>query len=312
MTNTTQYYKAYYMMTSKCNLACSYCVLENAPYQLKQELSLSQKMELIGHLYHNLRFRSLTLSGGEALVIGKNNPSDFMSLLAYLKQFKSKSKENNLQIHLYTNGLKLSENVADAMNGIIDEVSITIDSRNKDILLKIGRNRKKDDDYFTNTLTVCKILSDRGIRIKLHTVISTVNYHQIGAEVKEIYEELLNVRVNIDNWKFYQYMTYDVDSVDKKHRISNEDFLEKEIEIKSNLTGYDLKLHFKGNTEMNESLFNILHYGNAQYMIHGDSWTSSKRTENLMNYGSMEELFQKNNVSVDLFNKYHSFNPHSL
>jgi len=63
-----KYYKAYYMITARCNLSCSYCVLENAPHQLKQELTLLQKQELISHLYHQLDFRSLTISGGEALL----------------------------------------------------------------------------------------------------------------------------------------------------------------------------------------------------------------------------------------------------
>lgn len=295
------------MLTARCNLSCSYCVLENNAHQLMQEISLSKKIDLISHLYNKLGFRSLTLSGGEPLLIGNKSPSDFLFLLDYLKQFKSDKIEDNLQLQLYTNGLLLSDNVANAMIGIIDEVSITIDSVNHDVLTMIGKKCGVTGGYLTMAITLCKRLAERKIGIKLHTVISSLNVNRISNDVMLIYEKFKNANVKINKWKFFQYMSYDVPSVDKKHCIAMAQFMEKKKEITNNLRNCGIGLHFKDNDEMNESIFNILPYGNAQYIVSGDTWTTSKRTDNLLNYSTMTDLFQRTNISKRLFEKHHSF-----
>jgi len=232
-----KYYKGYYMMTARCNLSCSYCILENKPHQLKQELGLSQKMELISHLYHNLGFRSLTLSGGEALIIGKSAPSDFLLLLGFLKQFKSDTIDKNLQIKLYSNGIYLTEDVAAAMNGIVDEVSITIDSSKSETLLLIGRNKSQKDNYFLKAIEVCKILSKQDIKVKLHTVISALNYRNIASEVRYIYDSMKDANPQFSQWKMYQYMSYDDIMVDEKHQIDFDEFENVKRDIQKYLDG---------------------------------------------------------------------------
>ncbi len=304
----TKYYKGYYMITARCNLSCSYCILENSPHQLKQELNFEQKKELISHLYHNLNFRSLTISGGEALIIGKSVPSDFLKLLTFLKQFKSDATQNNLQIKLYTNGIYLTETVTIAMNGIIDEVSINIDSSDDETLLLIGRNKSKKDKYFLKAVEAIQLLFNQGIKVKLHTVISSLNYQNIASEVRSIYNEVKNANSIFRQWKFYQYMSYDDIVIDEKHQIDIDVFESVKKEIEEKLTGLDVDIHFKSNQEMNQSLFNILATGIAQYRLPENTWTTTPRTGNLLNYKSMEELFERNRIDVDLFNAYHSYN----
>lgn len=296
------------MITARCNLSCSYCILENAPHQLKQELSLAQKKELISHLYHNLNFRSLTISGGEALIIGKSVPSDFLQLLTFLKQYKFDDTQKNLKIKLYTNGIYLTETVAVAMNGIIDEVSINIDSIDDETLLLIGRNKSNQDKYFLKVIGTIQLLYNQGIKVKLHTVISTLNYLNIASEVRSIYNEVKNANSAFCQWKFYQYMSYDDIIVDEKHKIDIEVFESVKREIENNLKGLAVDIHFKNNQEMNQSVFNILATGIAQYRLPENTWTTTQRTEFLLNYKSMEELFERNKIDVDLFNTYHSYN----
>ena len=98
------YYKGYWMVTNRCNLRCSYCVLEDAPHQLKMELDLNAKKELVTHLYEKLGFRRLTLSGGEVVIFGKHPPKGFIELLDHMRKFRSKEKNKNLALELYTNG----------------------------------------------------------------------------------------------------------------------------------------------------------------------------------------------------------------
>ena len=121
------YYKGYWMVTNRCNLRCSYCVLENAPHQLKAELDLESKKELVSHLYHKLGYRRLTLSGGEVVIFGKRAPSGFIELLRHIRTFRSPDPTKNLGIEMYTNGTYLTEEVVKEMEGVVDMVAVTID-----------------------------------------------------------------------------------------------------------------------------------------------------------------------------------------
>lgn len=295
------------MITARCNLSCSYCILENAPHQLKQELTFEQKKELIYHLYNKLNFRSLTISGGEALIIGKKVPSEFLELLSFLRQFKTDRAESNLKIKLYTNGIHLTESVASAMKGIIDEVSINIDSNNKETLTKIGRNVNHGDDYISKIEKVMSVLFYNGIKVKLHTVICALNIDTIAQEANCIYDMAKSANPLIREWKFYQYMSYDDKLIDNMHIIEDKDFNHIKHKIKSNLSNLDIVTHFKNNDEMNNSLFNILATGVAQYKLPHHTWTTTPRTDNLMRYQSMEELFEENNIDADLFEAFHSY-----
>jgi len=302
---SNSYYKGYWMVTNRCNLRCSYCVLENALHQLRAELDLNGKKELISHLYNNLGFRRLTLSGGEVLIIGRSPPNDFIELLRHIRQFRSSDPSQNLEIELYTNGTYLDEKVASEMKGIVDLVAVTIDSSNSDFLTEIGRNNRKFNNYYKNAIRVCSLLYKNDIQIKLHSVIGTKNHLTLPNEVAEIFDSLESSGVKLSCWKFYQYMSYDVPERDCMHAISADLYEQFQRSVEHRLEGRNIRLHFKDNEEMNASLFNILSYGNAQYMRDGDSWSTSQRTKDLRMYDSMTELFSKNNIDESRFRHFH-------
>lgn len=279
-------------------------MLENKPSQLKEELEFADKKRLISHLYKNLGFRSLTLSGGEALLIGKNAPDDFMDLLTFLKQFKSQDTKQNLKLHLYSNVLLMTDKVANAMKGVIDGVSITIDSSNNDTLRKIGRNRGKENKYLEIAVSACKELSKVGILLTIHTVVSKMNHDPMVNELPEIIQMLATENIPVHRWKFYQYMSYDVKEVDNAHTVSQQIFNEIKTQSKEILKQHSIPFHFKDTTEMQESLFNVLPYGNVQYNA-GGSWSTTKRSNNLTQYNSIEELFNHEVSFINAFKEYH-------
>lgn len=300
------YYKGYWMVTNRCNLKCSYCVLENASHQLKAELDLNGKKELISHLYHQLGFRRLTLSGGEVLIIGKSPPHDFIELLRHIRQFRSADPKKNLEVELYTNGTYLEENVAAEMEGVVDLVAVTIDSVDNDFLTLIGRNNKKFNRYYEKALTTCSLLAKKKIAVKIHSVVGTKNHERLPDEVGLILDALEKEGVELTCWKFYQYMSYDSPECDQMHAISSELYQVFQQRVEQALKKRKIpRLHFKGNEEMNASLFNILSYGNAQYMREGDSWSMSPRTADLRTYSSMEELFSKTEIDKARFHRFH-------
>lgn len=148
MSTADAIFKGYWLVTNRCNLDCGYCVLEDAPDQLRRELSLEEKKAFTTHLYERLRFRRLTLSGGEVLMIGKKPPADFIGLLRHLRQFRTADQSENLELEVYTNAVLLDDTVADEMAGVVDRVAITIDSARDELLTLIGRNTMRHRKYF--------------------------------------------------------------------------------------------------------------------------------------------------------------------
>lgn len=303
------YYKGYWMVTNRCNLRCSYCVLENGPHQLERELDLQSKKELVTHLYEKLGFRRLTLSGGEVVIFGKHPPREFIELLRHIRQYRSVDPQKNLAMELYTNGTYLDVDVVREMEGVIDVVAVTVDGTDDTFLTNIGRNYGRYKDYYNNVMKGCALLSKVGIEVKFHSVISTKNHDLLPTQVNEIVESLEKVGGKLACWKFYQYMSYDDPKRDSEHSIPEEvynRFKERTLEA---LKEKEIRLHFKDNKEMNASLFNILSYGNAQYMRDNDSWSTSKRTGDLRSYASMAELFAKNDINQERFRKFHEIHP---
>jgi sulfatase maturation enzyme AslB (radical SAM superfamily) len=293
------------MVTNRCNLRCSYCVLENAPDQLRKELNLESKKELVSHLYHKLGFRRLTLSGGEVVIFGKRAPTGFIELLRHIRTLRSPDPKKNLAIEMYTNGTYLTEAVVEEMTGVVDMIAVTIDGAQDNFLTQLGRNTQKFHNYFDRVIHICSLLTQKGIEVKLHSVISQNNHDTLGKELEFILSSIEKGGGKISRWKFFQYMSYDDPKRDQAHAIPKDTYIHFKKEAQTVLKGYDTKLHFKDNEEMNASLFNILSYGNAQYMREGDSWTTSQRTEDLRTYPSMLALFEKHDIDEERFRRFH-------
>jgi sulfatase maturation enzyme AslB (radical SAM superfamily) len=299
------YYKGYWMVTNRCNLSCSYCVLENAPHQKRLELDLNAKKELIAHLYHQLRFRRLTLSGGEISIIGKKPPRDFIELLNYIRQFRSSDPTKHLEMEVYTNGIYINEDVVEAMDGVVDMVAMTIDSEDNNLLNEIGRKYKGIESYYQHIVQLSHLLAQKNITFKLHSVISQKNYLTLPNEVDNIIGSIEKAKGKVACWKFFQYMSYDAPEKDNAHAIADELYQQFQVKTQQALASYPVSLHFKTNKEMNASLFNILSYGNAQYMRSADTWSTSQRTHDLRTYQTMEELFAKHDINETQFRQFH-------
>jgi molybdenum cofactor biosynthesis enzyme MoaA len=298
MTNPPAQFKAYYMVTSRCNLKCDYCVLENSSEQLARELPLADKKALIRHLYDAMGFRQLTISGGEALLIGSSPPADFCELIKFIECLPE------MRVHLYTNGIFLDDRVADAIKDVVDEVSITVDTFDERVLRRLGR-KAPGQSYKDAAAQLGGRLTARGIRVKLHSVVGQVNVASLPDECATIAHSFEREGGCVSSWKFYQYMSYDHEQKDSTHAIDDSAFARCISSISARLLSSGIPLHFKSTQEMNESLFNILPYGNAQYMIPNDTWKTSRRTRDLRSYASLEDLFAQHDINEVLFRRYH-------
>lgn len=301
---TNSYYKGYWIVTNRCNLRCSYCVLENTPHQLQAELDLEGKKKLISHLYHKLNFRRLTLSGGEVSIIGKNPPNDFIELMRHIRNFRSIDPQKNLEVEIYTNGGFLNENAINEMRGVVDIVSLTIDSDKNIFLSELGRNQPGFGNYFEHIKQISYLLAQNNIEFKLQSVVFQKNHLSLADEILFILDSITKAGGQVSYWKFYQYMSYDVPSKDNMHAIPIERYNQFKEKVSAILKGKNINLHFKDNQEMKDSIFNILSYGNAQYLREGDTWSTSQRTADLCTYNSMTEFFMKNDINEALFRHF--------
>jgi MoaA/NifB/PqqE/SkfB family radical SAM enzyme len=300
------FYKGYWMVTNRCNLDCSYCVLEDSPEQLRRELPIAEKFALLDHLYLRLGFRRLTLSGGEISLLGRNPPTDFIALLNHARRYRMPGLEGHLEIEIYTNGAFIDERCADAMAGVVDQVAITFDGNDPQFLHEIGRSRGRFKNYYESAMKAGALLAQRGIELKIHSVVSRRNLAFLARQLPDIRHDLTAHGIRPVKWKFYQYMSYDDTLRDLAHAITESEFAEFVKQATAALGDRGIDLHFKDNREMHESLFNILSYGNAQYMSDGDSWETSRRTQDLRSYPDMLTLLSQNGIRADLFAKYHT------
>ena len=302
-------YKGYYMITSRCNLDCDYCVLEDSPDQIASELDLFSKLNLIDHLYNTLGFRRITFSGGEVLVAGGKPRQQFIQILNHLKTYKGKDHEDNLEVRMYTNALLLNDEVADAMIGVVDLVAINIDSSDGAQLENFGRKGRLGSTYLERVVEVMHMLAERGIPLKIHSVVGRLNHRTLPEQLLSIWKSVEKSGVEVKKWKFYQYMSYDDPERDHRHTISLEEFENFISKVENTKIPEKVNCHFKSNQEMDDSLFNILHYGNAQYRLEGDTWTTTRRTLDLREYSSMNDLFEKTGINREVFNEHHRLEP---
>jgi len=303
------FFKGYWVVTWNCPLCCDYCFRDTSPASMAAELPLDDKKALLAHLYRALGFRMLALSGGEPTSIGARPPEDFLELLRFLRRFKSTVPAKNLELELYTNGVYLDERLVYALAGVVDTVAMTVDSSQAAFLERIGRSPRQHGDHFRRVADRCALLGERGVEVKLHSVVGALNHRSIPDQVAANQAALTSAGAHIGRWKFYQYMSYDDPLKDGTHAISSQAFQQSAARIRQALGAEAPALHFKDNTEMRESFFNILHDGRGQFMRPGDTFSTSRRTRDLRAYPSMARFFAESGVSEQLYRKYHEIHP---
>ena len=120
--------KAIVMLTTRCNLACTYCFQDGYVKESQSDLTVETAEKIISWIQafaetNQSRTVHLYLYGGE--------PSLNHRLVSYFaKKGKSRLEEASLNVvgHMFTNGVHFNENVFDAIeSGFIKFLQITID-----------------------------------------------------------------------------------------------------------------------------------------------------------------------------------------
>ncbi len=302
--NNKDRYAVYWMLTPLCVLNCGYCFRDCSPSSVASELRESDKERAVRALYENLGVRKLTLSGGEPLFIGGVKVKEFLSLIDAIRPYKhSEDPKENLRIELLTNAVLLEDGVLDKLVGVVDRITITLDTLNEDTLTRIGRNYGPYKGYVERFKHRIESIHQRGFDIKLHSVITPVNYDDLLDLVRFILS--FQKDFPITKWKFYQYMTYNDPSKDLIYSIDDDLYAKKCLEIDSLCEGSGIELSFKDNKTMSDSMVNLTHYGRME-AYHEENGQRIKEVSNpIWEYGSMDELKKELKVDPSSFDRFH-------
>jgi len=291
------------MLTPRCLLNCGYCFRDTSRESLARELSLEDKKRTVTTLVENLDIRKITLSGGEPTIIGGVVLKDFLELIEHIRIYKKKYPD--LRIELLSNAILLDKDILLKLVGIVDRITITLDTINEDVLNEIGRNTATYKDYLGRFRQRMIDMHELGFETKLHTVITPVNYDYL--EELATFIKQSNYLFKINRWKFYQYMTYDDPIKDAIYEIDDERYHAITLKISEILSKTDIDVTFKDNKLMIDSMLNLNHDGRLEHVTIDDGAKKKYLSKQIWNYSNLDELLKDINLSLEKFEFYHGF-----
>lgn len=130
----------YINLTNKCQCSCTFCLRntkelaeKNSLWIKKEPTAAEVKTELDKFDWNNF---------GEVVFCGFGEPTQALDTLLYVAAY-IKAKKNEQQIRINTNGLAnltYGKDITDRLSGLIDTVSISLNSSSAEEYLKLTRN----------------------------------------------------------------------------------------------------------------------------------------------------------------------------
>jgi radical S-adenosyl methionine domain-containing protein 2 len=172
-----------------CNMRCDFCfaTFRDMRRTVLPEGHLPQcDAEHVVTMLADAGFTKITFAGGEPL------------LCPWIIDLIALASESGLRTSLVTNGSLLDAETIRGLRGILDWVTISIDSVRPSTLNAIGRvtaARPASERYY---LDLCRKLKRAGLHLKINTVVTAANYR----------EDLtgLIVAARPERWKLFQVL----------------------------------------------------------------------------------------------------------
>ena len=113
----------------------------------------------------------------------------------HLQDFVVCAKNHGLTVSIITNGYLLTQQRIKELKPFVDWIGISIDSANEDIEAKLGRGFGR---HVENTLRVCEMIKMEGIKLKINTVVTKLNFSE---DLRSLIERIHPLR-----WKVFQML----------------------------------------------------------------------------------------------------------
>ena len=169
-----------------CNFRCKYCF---AHFNYMKMLPVNTWKSIVDNISSSINVKRFNLAGGEPLLY-----PDLQELMLYIK-------EKGFEVSIITNGFLLTEEFIKRNKGVLDCIGISVDSFDTDTLINLNCKTSKGEILDKNRLlSICKLINECDIDLKINTVVSKLNYNQdLSPVLKDI---------KIDRWKILKMKLY--------------------------------------------------------------------------------------------------------
>jgi len=156
-----------YHLWEPCNMSCKFCfaTFQDVKKTIlpKGHLNKADSSKIIEEII-GAGFNKITFAGGEP------------TLCPWLDLLIEKAHSAGMTTMIVTNGSRINNNWLDKVKSSLDWIALSIDSIKPETLLNIGRVERKGPITSNSYLNLMEEISTRKIRLKLNTVVNSVNW----------------------------------------------------------------------------------------------------------------------------------------
>ena len=209
MNITTQIPSVNFHLWKPCNMKCGFCF---ATFQ-----DIGQDALPKGHMSRDdclAVVAALAAAGFDKINFAGGEPT----LCPWLPDLLRRARELKLTTSIVTNGSRITGEWLDRVDDCLDWVAVSIDTVDPEKMKRIGRSTRSGPLSETDYLSIMDTLRQRGIRIKVNTVVNRINHEEILAAF------IINARP--ERWKILQVLQVkgQNDGVVDHFVITNEEF----------------------------------------------------------------------------------------
>jgi len=162
-----------YHIIKPCNMQCKHCFSDYSEININS-LPFEEAKQIILEIVKIKSFKKINFSGGEP------------TMYKGIEELIQIAKQHNLETSMVTNGynlIKKQPELLEKFKDSLDLLALSIDGFDHELNLKIGRVvGNKQTILYEDFLQLTKKCHEYGIKIKINTVISNLNYNQIMAD----------------------------------------------------------------------------------------------------------------------------------
>lgn len=251
-----------------CNYRCKHCF---AHFDHMKMLPINTWKHVVDNIGGTIFVKRFNIAGGEPL------------LYPHIDELIKYIYDKGYEVSIITNGYLMTDEWLEKNAKYIHTIGFSVDSFNEETLLAMGRKTLKNEILHPNRLLeLCKKIKNYGIKLKLNTVVTSLNYTE---DFTQIMEDL-----NVDRWKVLKMKVF-----------KNKSFDNSDIAISKKMFNDFVSKHKDiNNAVFEESLVNSYIMIDASGSLVDNSGDSYVKLIDVTNE-EFEEGFKKLNLDKDLY-----------
>ncbi len=205
--NINKFHIVNWLISEECNQDCRFCICDLK----KGHLKIDKALAIIDILSKN-EINLIKFTGGEPLLY-----PGIWEVLAY-------AKSKNIETHLHTNGLLLTEKKLNSIGSYVDVLGICLDGSTKEVQSTVSR----PTNHFKQTINILSNSNPSGSKIAVRTLLCDSNK-----------DDIINIgnllcEFNISCWIIFQFRALGRGKINREYfEISNGAFADIQDQLDS-------------------------------------------------------------------------------